>query len=310
MSQRMDNSAHAPDIILLRHDGDLGTDPLVRAAAPGCLLQRREAEIPEHDLRHGPVFGHLVAEEDVARFDIAVDDAAPAKGRGVRVSGKAVVAVVQEGDGVGELEEDVPQEHFRGAVVAVPRLEFAQIASLAVFEIQHERGISAALTVQEIRVVETQDARMGRQYVLEDELLDGDTRAVHVEFPLLLADEYLSVAIALDDPDLALAALADLSDCIVLVLDLVGVEAFVVDDGSFVEDFLGRFGCFGRFLFFPEKAHCCGFISRGIGWRVSELWNFADLLVFFALQYGRTLLWTRRTISLYRGSSSTFKGSM
>ena len=256
----MDNSADAPDIILLSHDRDLRANPLVRAAAPGRLLQRREAEIPQHDLRHVLFLRHLVAQEDVARFDIAVDDAAPAKGWGLRRSGKAVVAVMQKGNGIGELQEDVPQEHLRLAVVPIPWLELAQIASLAVFEVQHKRGSPAVVTVEKIRMVETQDGRMGRQYILEDELFDWDTRAVHVEFPLLLADEYLPVAYALDDPDLALAAFADLSELIVLVLDLVGVEAFVVNDWSFVEDFLGlfrRFGRFGRFLFLPEKAHRC-----------------------------------------------------
>ena len=119
---------------------------------------------------------------------------------------------------------------------------------------------------------------MGRQYVLEDELFDGDTGAVHVESPLLLADEDLPVADALDDPDLALAAFADFRELVVFVTDFVGVEAFVVDDCSFVEDFPGWFGCFGRFgrfLFFPEKAHCGGLNLRGIGWRVSELCRFA-----------------------------------
>ena len=287
MSQRVDDGADAPDVILLRHDGDLRADPLVRAAAPRRLLQRREAEIPEHNLRHVPL-RHLVAQEDVARFDVAVDDAAPARGRGVRRSGRAVVAVMQKGDGVGELQEDVPQERFRRAGVAIPRLEPAQIAALAVFEIEHERGIPAAFGVQEVRVVETQDAGMGRQDVLEDELFDGDARAVHVEFPLLLADKDFAVAYALDDPDLALAAFADLGELIVLVFDFVGVEAVVVDDCSFVEDFSGRFGCFGRFLCFPEKAHCCGFISRRIGWRVSELCKFT--------YFSRVLIWSYSTL--------------
>ena len=280
MHQRMDDGPHAPNVILLRHDGDLGADPLVCAAAPGRLLQGREAEIAEDDLRH--VFlRRLVAEEDVARFDVAVDDAFPADGRDVRRSGLPVVAVVQEGDGVGELEEDVPDEHLRDAGGAVARLELAQVAALAVFEVEHEGGIPAAVTVEEVRVVETEDAGVGRQYVLEDELFDGDTGAVHVEFPLLLADEDFPVADALDDPDLALAAFADFRELIVLVLDFVGVEALVVDDCSFVEDLIvrfdcfGRFGCFGRFLFFGEKAHCCGFITKGILWRVSELCRFA-----------------------------------
>ena len=112
------------------------------------------------------------------------------------------------------------------------------------------------VTVEEIRVVETQDAGMGRQDVLENVLFDRDTRAVHVEFLLLLADEDLLVAHALDDPDLALAAFADLGELIVLVLDFIGIVAFVADDCSFVEDFPGRFGWF-RFFF--KEGHCCRF---------------------------------------------------
>ena len=96
-----------------------------------------------------------MAEEDVARFDVAVDDAAPADGRDVRGSGLAVVAVVQEGDGVGELEEDVPEEHLVRARIAVSRLEVAQVAAFAVFEIEDEGGISVVVAVEEIRVVET-----------------------------------------------------------------------------------------------------------------------------------------------------------
>lgn len=109
----MNTCTQGPNIALAGMERDFRA--LVRQGADEVVcgsLGGGEAEIGEDEVRVavGVVVGF---EEDVGGFDVAVDDGVEAfVGTTTRVEGEAVVAGVDEGEGFGELEEDVPDEGF------------------------------------------------------------------------------------------------------------------------------------------------------------------------------------------------------
>lgn len=217
MRQRVDDGPHAPDIVLLGQQGDLGPDPLLRAASVVRFrVEGREAEVPEHDFGQGVPARGAAAEEDVFGLDVAVDDALPVAGRGVGIARGAVVAVVEEGERVRELGEAAPQESFRDARPE----EAVQVAAPAVLKVQDQ----AAVTLDVVRVVEVDDAGVAGQDGFENVHLGGDV-AEHGVVLLFLAHEDLLVGFAFDDPQLALAALTDRSDLFVGVFDQAGAAS-------------------------------------------------------------------------------------
>lgn len=215
MHERVDDGPEGPDVVLLREQRDLGPDPLVGAAALGLGLEAREAEVAEDELRLlgvPPGRGGGAAEEDVGGLEVAVDDALPVAGW--RRVAAVVVAVVEEGEGARELGEAGPDEGFgdAGAAVAV------QVAAAAVLEVEDE----PAVALEVVGVVEVDDVGVvAGQDGLEDVHLRRDV-AAHGVVLLLLAHQDPPVGFALHDPQLALAALAELADLLVRLLDDAG----------------------------------------------------------------------------------------
>lgn len=105
---------------------DERADPAVRSRRNIEIVRfLREAEIREDDLgvgfRAGVVgMGRRALEEDVARFDVAVDNTEPFIRTGLAAGGGgAVVAVVDERQGFGELEVGVPDESLGDPIEGV-----------------------------------------------------------------------------------------------------------------------------------------------------------------------------------------------
>lgn len=110
-AQDVDARAQGPDVAFAGMHRDLGglvghgADEIV-----GGSLGGGDAEIGEDDVG---VAVRVVDgfEEDVGGLDVAVDDGLETL-VGPTVDGEAVVAEMDEGEGVGELEEHVPDEGF------------------------------------------------------------------------------------------------------------------------------------------------------------------------------------------------------
>ena len=133
MSQRMDDSPQSPHIPLFRYlvaSDDLRRQPLGGTAVTGSFAQGGESEIPKDDLWDMVVRGNRTAEEDVGGLNVAVDDTSPA----TWWSGVVVVdAVMEELEGFGQLDEDVPDESF-GSVIAGGQVP-GQVSTFAVLEV-------------------------------------------------------------------------------------------------------------------------------------------------------------------------------
>lgn len=108
------------------------------SALTGDELAGRHAEIGEDQVRV-VVLGAGFAEEDVVRFDIAVDDGLPRGGhRGFGIRG--AIAVLQEGEGFRELDIGVPDEALRDFLAMIGRVIFdqhGQVTAVAVFQVVH-----------------------------------------------------------------------------------------------------------------------------------------------------------------------------
>lgn len=207
MRQSMNDSTNCPDIILLCQDWNLWAYPRIRSTSITCpFVQGRKAEVSKHEFRDDLIARKLAAKEYVFRLDVAMDDPPPASRRNIRIIREFVIAIVKEGNRVRKLDEALPQEILRRTSLESFWNERLQIAPLAMLKVQNQRAVRLVV----IRVIEVDDARVRSQYVFENVHLARD-RSLHVEAFLLLAHQNLPVAFPLDDPDFALAALADLS---------------------------------------------------------------------------------------------------
>lgn len=211
----VDDGADAPDVVFFRHQRDLGANPFIRSAPIGLCFQGREAEIAKHDFRDGVPACELVPKKHVCGLDVAMDDPLPAwRRRSAWILCEAVGAIVEERERVCKLDEALPYEILGDTARASSGGILTQIAPLAVFEVQDKGAVGSDV----IRVVELDDPRVGGQYVFKDVHLAGYV-SVHGEAFLFLAHQDLPVAFPLDDPQLPLAALADLSELLVAVFD-------------------------------------------------------------------------------------------
>ena len=218
MRQRVNDGPDSPDVVLLRHSRDLGPDPLVSPGPVADLFaQGREAEISEHDSGEGVSGRDSAPEEHVCGLDVAVHDSPPISRRCVRIGCEAVVAVVKERNGVGELDEAMPQEVLGYTTLAPFRDKTRQIAALAVFKVQDQGTIVTVV----VSMIELDDAGVAGQYALEDVHL-ARNGALHVKAFLLFAHQNLPVAFPLDEPELALAAFADVPELFVRISDEEG----------------------------------------------------------------------------------------
>ena len=102
----MNHRAQTPHIALVRAQRHFRGRELGYGDGFRVRICGREAEVGEDDVGVASMAGDGRAEEDVVGFDVAVDDAGPVTGWGIGVSGIVVVAVVEEGEGFGDLGED------------------------------------------------------------------------------------------------------------------------------------------------------------------------------------------------------------
>jgi len=215
VGEGVDDCAEGPDVAFGGGLGPLGWLPGVGAAvAVGGVVRvggdGGEAEVAELEVRVAaePVVVGAEFEEDVGRLDVAVDDALP--GRGGAGDGAVVFevpAVVQEGEGFGELDEGVPEEGFRdlGGVVVVLVDEVLEVAAVA--ELEEELGSVR----EDAGVGEGGDPLVGWEEVAEDPDVDGEALGVF-GFGDGLEDQELAVAASADEGAGALASLADVLD--------------------------------------------------------------------------------------------------
>lgn len=132
----MDAGPHGPDVAWCGMEWDFWTLPEDRpadAAFPGCTSRGCEAEVGEDDVWVVVLVDGL-ADEDILRLDVAVDDVLP--GLPVAKIG-AVVALVNESGGFCQLEIDVPKEALGDlelVVLVVRRDNIVEVAAGAVLE--------------------------------------------------------------------------------------------------------------------------------------------------------------------------------
>lgn len=207
----MDDGAERVDVAFGRMPRPFGRLPEVcpRGVVRG-EVERRVAEVSEHDVRVLGVGGVVEAEEDVARLDVAVRDASPP----FRIGTSRLETPVQKFQRREPLLEHVPDERLRQvrAVSLVPVDELVQVAASAVFEI-------VARTFYSVRLerVEPDDVVVlfWWEYVLEYRGLDGlveDQTGVLDRLP----SDQLARAAVLHQMDDAFAVDADLLEEFVL----------------------------------------------------------------------------------------------
>lgn len=107
----MDAGAYGPDVVLFRHERDFGPAPLVSSdSIVGLFAQGRQAEISQHEVRDGVSTHEFAGEENVFGLDVAMDNSSPVWRWGVGISCEAVIAIVKKSDGIGKLDEALPQK--------------------------------------------------------------------------------------------------------------------------------------------------------------------------------------------------------
>lgn len=223
MRQGVDDAAQGPDVAFGRGLGRLGRLPVVGAAvAVGGVVRVRgdggEAEVAELDVRVArlPVVVGAEFQEDVGGLDVAVDDAVPGRGgAGVRGGVLEAPAVMQEGEGLGDLDEGVPDEGFRdlGGVEEVLVDEVVQVAAVAEFQVEFD-----AVRV-DAGVDEGGDALVAGEEVAQDSDLKGEALGDDGSgFGDGLTDQELAVAASADEGAGTLASLGEVLDRVVVIL--------------------------------------------------------------------------------------------
>jgi len=159
VGEGVDDGPEGPDVALCGGFGELGRLPGEGAAVGvggvgGVGGDGGEAEVAEFDVRVRGLEAVVGAEdqEDVGRLDVAVDDAVPGRSRAGGGGGGVFDApsVVDEGEGFGQLDEDVPEEGFGdgGAVGGVTVDEIVEVARVAVFEVEFRLGREGVCVVE------------------------------------------------------------------------------------------------------------------------------------------------------------------
>lgn len=161
----------------------------------GTLLQRREAEVPDFEMRPGFVVTNSALEEDVVGLDVPVADR----------PGPTVVNDVQR---MSDLDETVPDEVLRQRSKLTDRM--IQISSCAVLEPQDQVPTTVS---SHLMMKHSDDASAPWEDLLENDWLYGHiVGGKYVVAVRLLAHGELTAPPVFDEDGAPLSALSDNPD--------------------------------------------------------------------------------------------------